>query len=260
MLRNCATTWGAERLTLLTGPSKGSSPANFLSLVCNPEIHADAYAYADQDDVWEANKLTRALAWLRTVPAHVPAVYCSRTRLMDEGGRDIGLSPLFNRHPPSFANALVQSIGGGNTMVFNNAARDLLMEAGPVTVVGHDWWTYQVVTGCGGQVLYDPYPTVRYRQHEKQLVGSNVGTAARLARAALVFGGRFKSWSDINIQALERLRHRLTPENQRIFDLMRAARAGWLPKRLTALKKSGIHRQGFVDNVGLYLAVMLNRL
>ncbi|TAL00907.1 MAG: glycosyltransferase [Rhodospirillaceae bacterium] len=270
ILRQYQVRWGTERLAILAGPATGASAssrpqsgasANFLSLVCNPQIQANAYAYADQDDVWESNKLIRALAWLKTIPAHIPALYCSRTRLMDEGGSDIGLSPLFNRHPPSFANALAQNIGGGNTMVFNAAARALLLEAGgSVTIVGHDWWTYQLVTGCGGQVLYDPYPTVRYRQHERQLVGSNVGVLARLSRAVLAFGGRFKSWTDINVRALERMRSRLTPENQRIFDLLHAARTGWLPGRLAALKKSGIHRQGFVDNVGLYIAVLLNRL
>jgi len=48
------------------------------------------------------------------------------------------VSPLLSKAP---ANALVQSITGGNTMVFNNAARALLREAGDaVSVFTHDWW------------------------------------------------------------------------------------------------------------------------
>ena len=42
--------------------------------------------------------------------------------LIDETNRDIRIAPLF-RKPPIFENALVQSIAGGNTMVFNQAAR-----------------------------------------------------------------------------------------------------------------------------------------
>jgi glycosyltransferase involved in cell wall biosynthesis len=258
VLQRFQAAWGSQRLEILAGPASGFT-ANFLSLVCNPTIQADYFAYADQDDIWDADKFARALRWVKTVPGDVPALYFSRTRLIDEDGRDIGLAPLFTR-PPAFANALVQSIGGGNTMVFNKAARALLLEAGVASVpVSHDWWTYQLISGCGGQVFYDPAPTMRYRQHGRQVVGSNVGPAARLLRARQVFGGRFKAWNDANIRALYPVRHRLTPANQQTFDLLCAARAGSWPQRLRALKKSGIHRQGFVDNVGLYVAVALNR-
>jgi hypothetical protein len=180
---------------------------------------------------------------------------------MDEDGNETGLSPLFVRKPPSFRNALVQSIAGGNTMVFNAAARALLMAAGPaVRPISHDWWTYQLVTGCGGTVFYDATPTVRYRQHGRQVFGSNVGLLPRLQRAVLVAGGRFKLWTDTNTKALEVMRRRFTPENQRIYDLLLSARIGSLAHRLVALEKSGIHRQGWLDNVGLYTTVLLNRL
>ena len=82
-------------------------------MVSRPEIQARAYAYADQDDVWDPDKLERARRWLDTVDPAVAALYCSRTRLIDAAGRDAGLSPLFSR-PPSFANALAQNIAGGS--------------------------------------------------------------------------------------------------------------------------------------------------
>jgi glycosyltransferase involved in cell wall biosynthesis len=253
--------WGGDdRLTVVQGPKSGFI-ANFLSLACNPAIDAPYYAYADQDDVWEPEKFTRALAWHKTQPPHVPALYCARTALMDEAGNATGFSPLFVRKPPSFRNALVQSIAGGNTMVFNRAARALLMDAGPmVRPISHDWFTYQLVTGCGGTVFYDTTPSIRYRQHGNQVFGSNVGLLPRLQRAVLVAGGRFKVWTDTNTKALVTMRHRFTPENQRIYDLLQAARTGSLEHRLVALRKSGVHRQGWLDNVGLYTTVLLNRL
>jgi glycosyltransferase involved in cell wall biosynthesis len=259
-LQRYRSTWGADRLDIRKGPGRGFT-GNFLSLACAADIQARFFAFSDQDDVWETDKLARAVAWLKTVPAAQPALYCSRTRLIDEAGAETGLSPDFTKRPPSFANALVQSLAGGNTMVFNAAARALLVEAGPaVEIVSHDWWLYQLVTGTGGRVFYDLYPAVRYRQHGRQLVGNNVALAARLSRAALVFQGRFKQWSDVNVRALARMEHRLTPENHRIFAELRKARAGGLANRLAALKRSGVHRQGFADNVGLYLAAVMNRL
>jgi len=252
--------WGSALLAVLNGPRTGFV-ANFMSLVRNQDIQADHYAFSDQDDVWEPDKLARAVAWLEAVPRDVPAVYMSRTRLIDEDDAELGFAPLFTSKPPTFANAIVQSIGGGNTMVFNAAARELLSAASnDAHIVSHDWWTYMLVTGAGGRAFYDPYPSVRYRQHRANVVGSNSGLLARLLRAALVFKGRFRTWSDINVRGLAQVRERLTPENRRIYDDFAVARTGSLPSRLAALRRSGVHRQGFVDNIGLYVAALFNRL
>ncbi len=141
--------WGEDRISIHAGPAEGST-ANFLSLTCRADIDADYFAYADQDDVWEDDKLERAVAWLQTVPPDVPALYGSRTLLVDARNQHLGYSPLFER-PPSFRNALVQSVAGGNTMVFNRAARDLLRCAGEdVEAITHDWWAYMLMSGCGG--------------------------------------------------------------------------------------------------------------
>jgi hypothetical protein len=117
------------------GPAEGST-ANFLSLTCRADIDADYFAYADQDDVWESDKLERAVNWLKTIPEGVPALYGSRTLLVDARNQHIGYSPLFEREP-NFRNALVQSIAGGNTMVFNRAARDLLRRRAKTSKPSH---------------------------------------------------------------------------------------------------------------------------
>jgi glycosyltransferase involved in cell wall biosynthesis len=119
---------GRGRLLIRIGPGRGFA-ANFLSLACAKGIEADYFAFCDQDDVWEPDKLSRALAWLAHVDPATPTLYCCRTRLIDEHGHTIGFSPLFSK-APHFRNAIVQSIAGGNTMVFNAAARRLLIRAG----------------------------------------------------------------------------------------------------------------------------------
>ena len=250
---------GATRLCFRDGPAKGYA-ANFLSLVCDARVTADYYAYADQDDIWESNKLELALEWLQTIPSHVPALYCTRTRSVDVNNHEIGLSPLFAK-PPSFANALIQSLAGGNTMVFNDAARNLLCGAGPdVPAVSHDWWTYMVVAGCGGQVLYDPVPSVRYRQHESNLVGTNNDWRARLVRVRMLLQGRFRDWNDKNMLALECIRGRLTPENRGLLDKFSKARNRRLVSRLVGLRRCGIYRQTLLGNLGLIAATFLKKL
>jgi glycosyltransferase involved in cell wall biosynthesis len=251
--------WGGGRLSCFLGPAQGLA-TNFLSLACKAGIQADYYAYADQDDLWGPDKLSRAVSWLETMHPSVPALYCSRTILVDAAGKETGLSVLHAK-PPGFANALVQNIAGGNTMVFNNAARNLLRETGAdVRVVTHDWWTYIVITGCGGKVFYDPHPTIRYRQHGYNQLGSNVAWSGRLARAGMLLDNYFRGWNDLNILALQRMRSRLPSENRRILDEFSVARNRPLIPRLIGIKRSRIYRQTMLGNIGLFAAAVLKRL
>lgn len=243
---------------MFEGPQKGFVE-NFLTLTCDERANADYYAYCDQDDVWEADKLERAIRWLATVPENTPAVYCSRTRLIDEFGQSIGYSPLF-RKAPSFRNALVQSLAGGNTMVFNNAARALLCRVGTVNIPSHDWWLYILVAGVGGSIRYDTYPSVRYRQHGRNLVGSNQDWRSRVFRVNQLMKGRLRRWSDMHIDALYPIRSLLTPENQRILETFATARNAGLIKRVTSMKTLGLYRQTFMGSAGLMLAVTAKKI
>jgi glycosyltransferase involved in cell wall biosynthesis len=249
---------GKGRTSILSGPQEGFV-ANFHSLICHPDIETDYFAYADQDDIWEADKLSRAIAELEQIPEGVPALYCTRTALIDEKGRDIGLSPLFEK-PPSFANALVQNVGGGNTMVINKAARDLLHAYCGQIVVSHDWWAYILTTAVGGVVIYDSYPSVRYRQHGNNMVGSNNDWRARLVRLRMLLEGRFREWNSINTRALQPARHLMTPENQVILDTFCIARNRWLVPRIWGVIRSGVYRQTFLGNLGLIAAAVLKKL
>lgn len=240
------------------GPGSGHA-ANFLSLACDPGIEACYFAYADQDDYWDADKLARAVACLGEVSSSQPALYCSRTRSVSKDGVPLGLSPLFTREP-SFRNALVQNIGGGNTMVFNAAARALLIEAGVVDVVSHDWWTYLLVCGAGGRVVYDRQPTLSYRQHEANEVGANLSLADRARRYLKAIGGRNRAWNDRNLSALRDNSHLLTAENGEILERFSRARQGGLFTRLQGLRQCGLYAQTLSGNIGLYAATLLKKI
>ena len=251
--------WGSNRLAVVRGPSAAFA-ANFQSLTCRAEIEADYFAWADQDDIWEPEKLQRALAWLQSVPADVPALYGTRTLLTDAADRPIGMSPLFTRSP-CFANALVQCIAGCNTMVFNQAARALFIQASAEGVaVAPDWLMYLLVSGCGGQVHYDPWPSVRYRQHGQNLSGSNLSLRGRWQRARLLMGGEFRGWVSANLDRLVHIRHRMPPHNLAVLDEFAQARQRRLPGRLIGFWHSGTHRQTALGNLGLFVAALFNKL
>lgn len=247
------------RVEIIDGPRRGAA-ANFLFLACRSDLATDYYAFCDQDDIWEMDKLKRALSILEQMDAGVAAVYGSRTRLINAAGRATGLSPLFSRSP-TFRCALVQNIVGGNTMVFNQKARELVVFGGSdLTVPFHDWWLYQATSACGGQVYYDPWPSVRYRQHAQSLTGSKTGLVAFLRRVRTLAQGRFRYWTNLNVAALAHLRPRMTAESRQIFDLFCQARCQPLPRRAAMFMEAAPYRQTLSDNLGLAVAVALGQI
>jgi hypothetical protein len=134
------------------------------------------------------------------------------------------MSPMFV-FPPSFRNALVQSIAGGNTMIFNQAAKNLIEKVGMVDVPSHDWWLYQLISGVEGIVYYDKVPQILYRQHEFALVGGNNTFPAKIERVWMLLQGRFQNWNTQNIMVLKQVEHLLVKNHQEILNLFELLRA-----------------------------------
>jgi peptidoglycan/LPS O-acetylase OafA/YrhL/glycosyltransferase involved in cell wall biosynthesis len=259
ILREFEARLGAQRVRIFDGPRRGFA-ANFLSLIARDEVRGDHYAFTDQDDEWDASKLARAVVALSAHPADAPVLYGSRSELIDPQGCHLGFSPAFTR-PPGFSNALVQNMVTGNTMVMNASAMALMRAAGTdVQVSAHDWWAYLLVTGSGGEMVYDPYPTVRYRQHGANLYGSNVSWRARWTRIAMLLKGDFRQWNTQNIVALRRNWALLTQQSRDSVESFERARNASGPSCLLLLRRAGVYRQTWGGQLGLVVAALTQRL
>ncbi|KPX80551.1 Group 2 family glycosyl transferase [Pseudomonas meliae] len=251
--------WGQERLVIFSGPCKGFAE-NFISLVQRSEIEADYFAFSDQDDVWFNDKLKRSVDLLESANSSIPALYCGRTRLVDADLGVIGVSPLFSK-PPSFRNALVQSLAGANTMLINQAARRLLCRLPDRSpLIAHDWLTYLLVSGCGGQVSYDTEPCLDYRQHSGNLIGANASARDRLVRFRKMLSGRFAEWNDANVTVLKGMEFMLTEENRGVLAHFESGRRQGVFKRVCTLRKTGIYRQTLRGNLSLMIAIWLGQV
>ncbi len=141
--------------------------ASFFELIKNaPE--ADYYAFADQDDVWMADKIESAVKMLQAEEqkcgAEIPLLYCGDTNLVDG---DLNLIARENKNPrPSFGNALVENICTGCTAVINRALLEKIRENIPnqENIIMHDWWLYLIAEGYG-KTIFDSEPHMNYRQH-----------------------------------------------------------------------------------------------
>jgi glycosyltransferase involved in cell wall biosynthesis len=254
--------WPAGKLTVKEGLKRGFS-VNFLSVACDPGIKADYYAFCDQDDVWLPNKLEVAVGNIAAHQVHKdvtkPYLYCGRTSYVSEKLEPIGTSPLFV-FPAKFRNALVQSIAGGNTMVFNQETKLALEKVGVVDVPSHDWWLYLLVSGIGGEVNYDKVPKILYRQHDDSVVGENRSITSKCFRAYTLLRGRFRNWNTKNIEALCVVNGMLKEDNQEILRLFKLLRNAKLIDRFRLMEVCGLYRQTWRGTMTLYLAALLKKI
>lgn len=236
----------AGQVTLLAGPRAGAA-ANFRFLLRHhAATGGGALAFADQDDVWHPDHLARAAA--RIGATTTPLLYGCRLAYCDASLRQTGLSPL-PRRPAGFRNALVQNIFSGNGMAMNTPAAAILAaaeaEAGDSgAILLHDWWAYQILSGAGAVMAFDPAPGVLYRQHGGNVVGSNAGLSALPRRLWRHLRGAHGRWYRQNLTALLRSEHRLTPDNRRALHAFAAALDAPPLRRLAPLRASGVYHQG----------------
>lgn len=254
--------WPVGKLIIKEGPKQGFC-VNFLSMACDRQIRANYYAFCDQDDVWLASKLEIAI---NDIAAHqvdrnitLPYLYCGRTNYVSEKLEPIGISPLFV-FPAKFRNALVQSIAGGNTMVFNQETKLALEKVGVVNVPSHDWWLYLLVSGIGGEVYYDRVPQILYRQHDGSIVGENRSFTSKCFRAYTLLRGRFRNWNTKNIEALCVVNGMLTEDNQEILRLFKLLRSAKLIDRFRLMEVCGLYRQTWRGTMTLFLAAFLKKI
>lgn len=249
ILQDFAAYAGDNRARFVARNGKLGATRSYLSLLASAwQDQCDYFAFADQDDVWFNDKLTRGLAALAEVPDGVPALYCARQELVDEGLQYIGRSPAYVREV-GFPAALTQNIATGCTVILNRAAAETALSIGVPEGTLHDWWCYLAVSAAGGQIISDGRAVLLYRQHAGNLVGSPLGILRR-GIAALRRGPRpFMTIFRRHVAALQAHPDMLSDIARAEIGIISAALAGGLRHKLRALKLPGFRRQTLLEDL-----------
>ena len=145
-------------------------------------------------------------------------------------------------------------------MLMNNAAANLLKQAGVLEVISHDWWAYMLISGAGGTVIYDKKTSLLYRQHDNNQVGENTGWSAKIKRINLLLAGNFRKWNTANVTALLKVKHLLSKKNCAILEQFESARNKSFFLRIIGLWKIKIFRQTPLEQLGLIIAIILKKI
>lgn len=155
---------------------------SFFKLLTYSSAEAGYLAFSDQDDVWVKNKLSKAISMMaeNEEKGMMPLLYSSTSLCVDEALNPLEVTTK-PKHKITFENALVECITAGCTMVFNDAARALILRELPRDSIAsilryHDWWILQVVTAFG-EVIFDDEPMICHRRHSNNVSGQEVGLA-----------------------------------------------------------------------------------
>ena len=220
----------------------------------------DYYAFSDQDDYWLPDKVSAAVRQLDAI-SQQSKLYCSRTfYFCDETRVVTGSSPLFTKNP-TFGNALVQNIAGGNTMVFDGFLRSQLLKMDKVSdCISHDWMVYQLASGSGSTVIYDPQPKIHYCQTGQNLVGANNTLWSRSVRAIGLMNGKFRRWNDCQTNILYLNKNLLSVENVSLLERFIEARTSNIISRCRFIFSKSVYRQTFLGNLGLILGFLVRHI
>ena len=175
------------RIIRLVDDAGNLGPAQSFGVLMQAALTRDAtyIAFADQDDVWDADKLSVQLEAMaereRTAGVDAPILVHTDLRVVDECLRLIHPSFLTfqglgtDGHP--LRQLLTQNFVTGCSTLVN---RPLLALALPLpAVVMHDWWL-ALCAASEGEIVRVPKTTVLYRQHARNAAGSRGRVRAAL--------------------------------------------------------------------------------
>lgn len=142
------------------------------------QSNADYIMFADQDDVWLANKIRDTWEAMLTVErktSNIPLLVFTDVCVVDAGLKEIHPSFISReRYDVTKVNDIYKLVISncimGCTVMINSKAREKVLPFSRYALM-HDWWIGLVVANYGKNIFLDKVTSL-YRQHENNQVGS----------------------------------------------------------------------------------------
>ncbi|MBW4846024.1 MAG: glycosyltransferase [Lachnospiraceae bacterium] len=162
------------------GSNKGAA-GSFFDLIHHAPTNYDYYAFCDQDDYWESDKLISAVKMLSICEEKRPAVYYSGQKLADTNLNLISNHKLCESR--SARACFIFNQMAGCTSVINCPLLRILQEYKPNLNFGHDVWCYKLCAVLDGFIVVESEGHILYRQHGGNVVGFENGFIGKIHRA-----------------------------------------------------------------------------
>ncbi|QXI10372.1 glycosyltransferase [Pseudomonas zeae] len=180
----------------------GGASRNFFRLIRDVDVgNFEFFAFADQDDIWYADKLQRAVSLLEqqrsdAYSSNVTAFWLDgKTRLLDKAQPQVAWDYLFEAAGPGCTYVLTRRL-------LESIKLSVLTNWDALQGVSlHDWFFYAYARSHGYRWFIDPIPSMDYRQHDSNQVGANTGLRSLVVRYKTINNG----WWFGQVQLIARL-------------------------------------------------------
>ncbi len=151
---------------------------SFMSLLFETRSNYDFYAFADQDDIWDEDKLIVGINKLKEYSLG-PRLYVCNQRCIDRNGGYISDRFPVNFPVQNLKNALFLNLYAGCTMILNQELRDALCDSKRRPNLNffdyriHDSWT-MCVASIYNPVIFDSECHMSFRRHDSNVTDAEV--------------------------------------------------------------------------------------
>lgn len=134
-------------------------------------FQTDYYSFCDQDDIWEDEKLIKAIKELEKTDSYRPAMYFSNLMMVNNSKEKLGMLLDDSIVSKSRKNPMAAIYTYGCTCVFNSIALNkFICLKDRYQYIYHDNWLYSICVFLG-TVIYDNKSYILYRQTGKNVSG-----------------------------------------------------------------------------------------
>lgn len=247
-----------DKITLVEGKNMGSKSSFFTLANIALEKFPDSeyYAFADQDDVWLPEKISKAMEILDTDTNPHRLYYCDPV-LVDSKLRKIRDYHLDTRN--TLEESFIIQPALGCTIVVSFPLLKKIAACSPGKFAMHDACAYMLALALGGFVYHDSDALIYYRQHSSNAIGYNQSFFHKWRRRFMEFKNSPKIRTAQAEEILELFGDSLPAEQRNTLQLIvsqkdsiKAKTGILLSGRFTSRKR--------VNNMLFRVAVLCNKL
>lgn len=259
---------GDERIKIIRDNLKLRSAHKNFAEVLKIATESDEFEYfmfCDQDDFWLENKIELCIERIRKCIAeygrNIPILV--HTDLMVVDSKLTVLSESFMKYRALDAyetrlnRLLVQNNVTGCTMMWNKSLNGII-NLSDERVVMHDWWM-TIVASLTGKIIFIDKPTIKYRQHENNVVGATKVKSLKFILNRLLMSNKIKETFKLSVSQAEGIlniyKDKLSSDEIKILSIYASLYNYNKIKRLNIVFKNKFFKQGKIQIIGELLFI-----
>lgn len=158
-----------NKISIVLYKEKNAGPAmSFWQLLMKYEVKADYYAFCDQDDVWDNDKLERGIEKLKGNTQ----LYACNCRIIDEKGTVIKKNRVSGSPNMDVQKLFISGCTQGCSMIFTDTLRNYVRSLRITCVPMHDV-VLMLYAKYLGKIYWDANPHFGYRVHANNVVAKS---------------------------------------------------------------------------------------